>query len=64
VIGGFLARAAAVAGRAVIGAATSAIVAELRKPETQNRLEAEAANLRDRGARALGRALGTLRNRD
>jgi predicted aconitase len=63
-LGGFIARAAAVAGRAVIGAATNAIAAELRKPETQAKLEAHAAKLRDNGARALGRALGNLRNRD
>lgn len=63
-LAGFIARAAAVAGRAVIGAATSAIAAELRKPETQVKLEAHAAKLRDNGARALGRAIGNLRNRD
>ena len=63
-LGGFIARAAAVAGRAVIGAAANAIAAELRKPETQARLETHAAQLRDNGARALGRAIGNLRNRD
>ncbi len=63
-LGGFIARAVAVAGRAVVGAATSAIVAELRKPETQTRLESEAAKMRDSSARALGRAFGNFRNRE
>lgn len=82
-IGGFLARAVALAGRAVVGAAANAVATELKKPETQQkltasahhvvgrlrdpetlkRLESEAAKARDSGARALGRAIGTLRNR-
>jgi hypothetical protein len=83
VIGGFIARAVALASRAVVGAAANAVATELKKPETQQklaasaqhvagklrdpetlkRLETEAGKMRDSGARALGRAVGNLRNR-
>ena len=82
-IGGFIARAVALASRAVVGAAANAVATELKKPETQQKLaasaqqvaghlrnpetlkkiEAEAGKMRDTGARALGRAIGELRNR-
>jgi hypothetical protein len=77
-----LARAFAAAGKTVVAAAVNAVVVELRKPETQAKLQASAqqvastlrnpettakiegaaARVRDHGARALGRAVGTLRN--
>jgi len=63
VIGSLLARAAAFAGKAVITVAANAVAAELKKPETQARLAESALKARDSGARALGRAVGTLRNR-
>lgn len=62
-IGGLLARAAAFAGRTVITVAANVVVTELKKPETQQKLADSAAKARDGGARALGRAFGTLRNR-
>ena len=83
VIGGFIARAVALASRAVVGAAANAVATELKKPETQQKLAASAqqvaahlrdpetlkkietgaGKMRDTGARALGRAIGDLRNR-
>jgi ribosomal protein L9 len=79
VIGGFIARAVALAGRAVVGAAVNAAATELKRPENQQKLaehahavaehaQAVGEKLRDpetlkSGARALGRAFGTLRNK-
>lgn len=77
-----LARAFVAAGKTVVAAAVNAVVVELRKPETQEKLHASAqqvastlrspetagkienaaARMRDQGARALGRAVGTIRN--
>jgi hypothetical protein len=56
VIGGFIARAVALAGRAVVGAAVNAAATELKRPENH-------PETLKSGARALGRAFGTLRNK-
>ena len=62
-IGQLFVRAFAFAGKTVLTVATQAVVTELKKPETQQKLAETAAKAGAHGARALGRAYGTLKNR-
>ena len=54
-----VARAAATLGRAVVAKAVEVAVKELQRPDAGAKLDDAVA----RGARALGRTVGTLRNR-
>ena len=46
-----------------LAASAHHVAGHLRDPETLKKLEMEAGKMRDTGARALGRAIGELRNR-
>lgn len=70
-IGQLIARAVAMAGKSIVAAAVNAAANELRKPETQQKLndglQSATSALRDpatrdNAARALGRAAGHFRN--
>jgi hypothetical protein len=58
-LGSLIGRAVAMAARGAATIALNAVVAELRKPETQQQLGRSANS----AARVLGRAAGTLRNK-
>jgi hypothetical protein len=62
-LGSFVTRALAEVGRTVVTAAVNAAVAELRRPETQQKLADRAQHVANHGARALGRAVGGWRSR-
>jgi hypothetical protein len=63
-LGSFMVRALATVGKTVVHAAVNVAVAELRRPETQQKLADGAQVVANRSARVLGRAVGTWKNRD
>lgn len=58
----FLGRVVAAAGKAIVSAAANKAAAELRKPETRDKLLEAAQTATHRGARVLGRTVGRLQH--